>query len=66
MWRYVYRAAGQDGQLIDMFISGRRDAGEARRFFRWALSTGTEMGQHVSRSFNATAQLDILLRPLEP
>ncbi|WP_330440602.1 transposase [Micromonospora sp. NBC_00821] len=39
MWRYVYRAVDQDGQLIDVLISARRDVGVARRFFQWALST---------------------------
>jgi transposase-like protein len=39
VWRYVYRAVDQNGQVIDVLISARRDAGAARRFFRRALST---------------------------
>jgi transposase-like protein len=39
VWRYVYRAVDQDGQVIDVLVSARRDAGAARRFFRRALST---------------------------
>ncbi|MEU5907062.1 IS6 family transposase [Micromonospora sp. NPDC047467] len=39
VWRYVYRAVDQDGQVIDVLVSARRDAGGARRFFRRALST---------------------------
>jgi transposase-like protein len=35
----VYRAVDQDGQVIDVLVSTRRDAGAARRFFRRALST---------------------------
>ena len=39
VWRYVYRAVDQYGQVIDVLVSTRRDAGAARRFFRRALST---------------------------
>jgi transposase-like protein len=38
VWRYVYRAVDQYGQVIDVLVSGRRDAAAARRFFRRALS----------------------------
>ena len=37
-WRYVYRAIDQFGQVIDVFVSPRRDAAAARRFFERALS----------------------------
>jgi transposase-like protein len=36
-WRYVCRAIDQFGQVIDVFVSPRRDAAAARRFFEWAL-----------------------------
>jgi transposase-like protein len=36
-WRYVYRAVDQYGQIIDVFVSRRRDARSARRFFEAAL-----------------------------
>jgi transposase-like protein len=39
VWRYVYRAVDQYGQVIDALISARRDAEAARPFFRRALST---------------------------
>jgi transposase-like protein len=39
VWRYVYRAVDQDGQVIDVLVSARRDAAAARRFFRRALAT---------------------------
>ncbi len=40
-WRYVYRAIDQFGQVIDIFVSPRRDAKAARRFFERAIgSTG--------------------------
>jgi transposase-like protein len=36
-WRYVYRAIDQFGQVIDVFVSARRDATAARRFFERAI-----------------------------
>ena len=36
-WRYVYRAIDQFGQVIDVFVSQRRDARAARRFFERAI-----------------------------
>jgi transposase, IS6 family len=38
VWRYVYRAVDQHGQLIDVLVSARRDAEAARRFFRRTLT----------------------------
>ena len=39
VWRYVYRAVDQHGQVIDVLLSARRDAAAARRFFTRALRT---------------------------
>jgi transposase, IS6 family len=39
VWRYVYRAVDQHGQIIDVLVSARRDGEAARRFFRRALAT---------------------------
>jgi len=36
-WRYVFRAIDQFGQVIDVFLSLRRDAGAGRRFFTQAI-----------------------------
>ena len=33
VWRYVYRAIDDHGQVIDVLVSKRRDADAARRFF---------------------------------
>ena len=46
VWRYVYRAVDQHGQVIDVLISVRRDAQAARRFFTRALRAegGPERG----------------------
>jgi transposase-like protein len=38
-WRYVYRAIDQFGQVIDVFMAGRRDVKAARWFFERAIST---------------------------
>jgi transposase-like protein len=38
-WRYVYRAIDQFGQVIDVFVSPRRDATAARRFFERAIGS---------------------------
>lgn len=39
VWRYVYRAVDQHGQVIDVLVSPRRDAAAARRFFHRAPTT---------------------------
>src|SRR5438477_7676475 len=39
VWRYVYRAIDQYGQVIDVLVSARRDAATARRFIQRALTT---------------------------
>jgi len=38
-WRYVYRAVDQFGQVVDVYVSTRRDGAAARRFFARALAT---------------------------
>ena len=37
-WRYLFRAIDQFGQVIDVFLSSRRDATTARRFFAQAFN----------------------------
>jgi transposase, IS6 family len=41
-WRYVYRAVDQRGQIIDVFMSPRRDVRAARRFFETAFGAHGE------------------------
>ena len=36
-WRYVYRAVDQYGQVIDVFVSKRRDLNAATKFFATAI-----------------------------
>jgi transposase-like protein len=38
-WRYVYRGIDQFGQVIDVFVTPRRDAKAARRCFQRAIGT---------------------------
>lgn len=37
VWRYVYRAIDQHGQIIDVYVSIHRDFITAKRFFKQAL-----------------------------
>jgi transposase, IS6 family len=38
-WRYVYRAVDHDGQVIDVFLSKKRDVKAASRFFTSAIAS---------------------------
>ncbi len=40
-WTYLYRATDQYGQVIDVWLSRRRDLTAAREFFSRALTAGT-------------------------
>jgi len=53
-WRYVYRAIDQFGQIIDVFVSVRRDATAARRFFQRAIITTQVMPTEVVTDKAAT------------
>ena len=63
VWRYLYRARDQFGQVVDVWLSPRRDAVAARRFFANAMkSTGTAPAEVVSdRARIYPAVLDELL-----
>jgi len=47
-WRYVYRAVDQHGQVIDVYVSARRDIAAARRFFSAALAAHGEPDEVVA------------------
>jgi transposase, IS6 family len=47
-WRYVYRAIDQHGQIIDVYVSARRDTHAARRFFTTALRDHGEPSEVVT------------------
>jgi transposase, IS6 family len=46
-WRYVYRAIDQFGQVIDVFVSPRRDATASLRFFQQAIAATKVMPVEV-------------------
>jgi transposase, IS6 family len=63
-WRYVYRAIDQFGQVIDVFVSVRRDATAARRFFEGAIRATKVMPVEVVTDWAAT--YPVLLEELLP
>jgi IS6 family transposase len=40
-WTYLYRAIDQHGQVVDVWLSRRRDLASARQFFTRALATSS-------------------------
>jgi transposase, IS6 family len=49
MWRYLYRAIDQFGQVVDLWLSPGRHALAARRFYADAMkATGTEPTQVIT------------------
>ena len=53
VWRYVYRAVDQHGQVIDVLVSKRRDGEAARRFFQPGVDHAegdTDRGRHRRRT----------------
>jgi transposase, IS6 family len=63
-WRYVYRAIDQFGQVIDVFVSPRRDTKAARRFFEQAI--GTTRVEPVEVVTDQAATYPIVLEDLLP
>jgi IS6 family transposase len=47
-WRYVYRAVDSDGQVVDVFVSARRNNSAARNFFAAALAAHGEPDEVVT------------------
>jgi transposase, IS6 family len=47
-WRYVYRAVDQHGQIIDVYLSSKRDIRAARQFFTKALDVHGEPAEVVT------------------
>jgi transposase, IS6 family len=61
-WRYVYRAIDQHGQIIDVYVSPRRDTPAARRFFATALGAHGEPTEVVTdRAWPLLAVVDELM-----
>ena len=42
MWRYVYRAVDGYGQVINVYVSSRRDVTAARKFFTTTITEHRE------------------------
>jgi transposase-like protein len=61
-WRYVYRAIDQHGQVIDVYVSPRRDTHAARRFFTGVLRDHGEPAEVVTdRAWALRAVVDELM-----
>ncbi len=61
-WRYVYRAVDQHGQVLDVYISARRDTAAATQFFRTAIGThGEPVEVTTDRAWTLARAVDELL-----
>jgi transposase-like protein len=63
-WRYVYRAIDQFGQVIDVYVSPRRDTTAARRCFQQAIRS--TMVEPVEVVTDKAATYPIVLDELLP
>ena len=63
VWRYVYRAVDEYGQVIDVLVSQRRDIASARRFFAAAIDAHGEPGELVTDQAAALAYVIVELMP---
>jgi len=57
VWRYVYRAVDQHGQVIDVFVSPRRDIASARWFFTTSLTAHGEPAEVITDRAPALANV---------
>ncbi len=62
-WRYVYRVIDQYGQIIDVYVSQRRDIRAARQFFATALGAHGEPDEVVTDRAPALARAIYELMP---
>jgi IS6 family transposase len=61
-WRYVYRALDQHGQVIDVYVSARRDTAAATRFFATAIGChGDPAEVTTDRAWSLALAIDDLL-----
>jgi transposase, IS6 family len=61
-WRYVSRAIDQYGQIVDVYVSPRRDIQAARRFFVTVMSAHGEPAEVVTdRAWTLRAAIDELM-----
>ena len=57
VWRYVHRAVDQHGQVIDVYVSRRRDIAAARTFFTAALTVHGDPGEVITDRSPALANV---------
>src|SRR4051812_47393649 len=63
VWRYVYRAVDQHGQVIDVYVSKKRDAVAARHFFTKAIAGHGEPSRVTTDKAHALALVITELLP---
>lgn len=63
-WRYVDRAVDQSGQVVDVFVSPRRDVNAARQFFERAI--GATKVTPVEVTTDKAPVYPVLLKELLP
>ena len=63
VWRHVYRAIDDDGQVIDVLVSKRRDTVAARRFFTRAIRDHGQPSEVVTYRAAALAKAISELAP---
>jgi IS6 family transposase len=63
IWRYVYRAVDEHGQVIDVLVSKRRDIAAAHRFFAAALVAHGAPDEVVTDRAAALAHVIVELTP---
>ena len=57
VWSYVYRAVDQHAQVIDVYVSQRRDIASARTFFTAALTVHGDPGEVITDRAPALANV---------
>jgi transposase, IS6 family len=62
-WRYVYRAVDQHGQVIDVFLSKRRDLKAATHFFVAAIDSHGEPSEITTDRAHALVRVVVELLP---
>jgi len=62
-WRYVYRAVDQYGQVIDVYVSEKRDVKAATRFFSTAINAHGEPAEVTTDRSPALARTIVELLP---
>jgi transposase-like protein len=63
VWRYVYRAVDQHGQVIDVYVSKKRDKAAARQFFDGAITAHGKPAEVVTDKAAALANVIETLMP---